>query len=380
MRCSEIEPGLIFEYRSSCNQLRCVMLLVIFAVIGTLPDNSYGAAPGSWQGQSITEFNAKQNRAFSWQIVNDGVMGGRSRGNLEFTPDETMHFWGTLSLENNGGFSTARSGTVTFDLSNDLGLLLLVKGDGRTYEARLESTAKYRNNRLSFTGKFETKAGEWTQVKVPFDEFVGTWRGRQFPEAQLDTGKISRVWILLADKKPGPFDLEIKWIRTYGKGKGKPAATDTSSDTTNVLPVENQKLQQIIPSLDADGRFKTLRRALDTAALTTFFQWDNPLTVFATTDQAFAELPDGLLEELLQPNMREKLTELLSYHVVPGAVDTAKAIKSKRLKTVQRSQLDVRKDSGQIFVNDAKILPPTIECTDGIVHVIDTVLIPPAPR
>ena len=370
----------MFKHCSFRNPSHYGKSLIVFLVLGTLSGAAFGAAPGSWRGQSITEFNAEENAVFSWQVVNDGVMGGRSRGNLELTPDETMHFWGTLSLENNGGFSTARSAAVSFDLSNDLGLLLLVKGDGRTYEARLESTAKFRGNKLSFTGKFQTEADEWTQVKVPFSEFVGTWRGREFPEAQLDTRKISRVWILLADKKPGPFDLEIKWIRTYGKGKGRPVATDAGSAAGSAMRSENQGLQQIIPSLEADGRFKTLRRALDAAALTTFFQWDNPLTVFAPTDKAFAKLPDGLLEELLQPAMKEKLTALLSYHVVPGAFDTAKAIEAKSLKTVQRGRLDVREDNGQVFVDDAQILSPTIQCADGVVHVIDAVLIPPAPR
>jgi transforming growth factor-beta-induced protein len=78
--------------------------------------------------------------------------------------------------------------------------------------------------------------------------------------------------------------------------------------------------------------------------------------------------------------MKEKLAALLSYHVVPGAFDTAKAIEAKSLKTVQRGRLDVREDNGQAFVDDAQILSPTIQCTDGVVHVIDAVLIPPAPR
>jgi monofunctional biosynthetic peptidoglycan transglycosylase len=78
------------------------------------------------------------------------------------TPEGTMRFFGELSLENNGGFSTIRSGKVDLNLSNDLGLLLRVKGDGRTYEARLDSDARYRNMPVSFAGEFKTTAGEWT--------------------------------------------------------------------------------------------------------------------------------------------------------------------------------------------------------------------------
>ena len=96
----------------------------------------YGAdeKDASWRGQSITEFSAEENARMGWQIVNDGVMGGLSEGKVEFTGEGIMKFSGTLSLQNNGGFTTARSEPVDLNLSNDLGLLLLVKGDGRTYQ------------------------------------------------------------------------------------------------------------------------------------------------------------------------------------------------------------------------------------------------------
>ena len=121
-----------------------------------LLDQTFGfAIQASWRGQSISEFTPAENEGFSWQIVNDGVMGGLSKGNVEHTSDNIMHFWGTLSLDNNGGFSTVRS-RVNFDLSNDLGLLLRVKGDGRTYEARLDSTT-FRGNPLHFLGNSRQK-------------------------------------------------------------------------------------------------------------------------------------------------------------------------------------------------------------------------------
>ena len=196
----------------------CFVLVVLLSLVSAF---GFAASPASWRGQSVSEFTPAENKSFSWQIVNDGVMGGLSKGNVEHTSDNIMHFWGTLSLDNNGGFSTVRSQGVNFDLSNDLGLLLRVKGDGRTYEARLDSTATFRGNPLSFLGKFKTKKDQWIQVKVPFEDFIASWRGRQFPDEVLDTTAIRRVSVLLADKKPGPFDLEIEWIRTYGKGQGE---------------------------------------------------------------------------------------------------------------------------------------------------------------
>lgn len=185
--------------------------------------------PGAWRGQSVTEFDPAANEKFGWQVVNDGVMGGLSEGNVEFTDAGTMKFHGELSLENNGGFTTVRSADVDFNLSNDLGLLLLVKGDGRTYEARLDSSARFRGNPVSFAGKFKTTKGKWQQVKIPFSDFKGSFRGTELPKEVLDPSVIERVWILLGDKQEGPFNLEIDWIRTYGKSEGNASNTPLSS-------------------------------------------------------------------------------------------------------------------------------------------------------
>ncbi len=165
------------------------------------------------RGQSITEFDGKDG--MDWQVVNDGVMGGLSEGKLTLNPSGTMKFSGMLSLENNGGFSTFRSGDLKLDLSGDLGLLLRVKGDGRTYQARLATDALFRGMEVSFAAEFATKKGEWIEVKVPFASFKGTFRGLDLPKEKLDPAKVRRVSILLGDKKQGPFELEIDSIQTY---------------------------------------------------------------------------------------------------------------------------------------------------------------------
>ncbi|MEM1295120.1 MAG: CIA30 family protein [Verrucomicrobiota bacterium] len=332
--------------------------------------------PGAWRGQSVTEFSPEQADAFNWQIVNDGVMGGLSQGKMEPTQDGIMKFSGDLSLENNGGFSMFRSGTVEFNLSNDLGLLLLVKGDGRTYDARLTTDARYRGMEVSFSGKFATTKGKWQQVKIPWTDFTAGWRGREFPDVKLDPSMVERVGILLGDKKTGPFEVEIDWIRTYGKGQGnyverkpKPSAP-TSAATT-------EGKERLIATAVADGRFTTLKTALDTARLTTFFQWDNPLTVFAPTDDAFAKLPDGVLEDLLKPENKERLVSVLSHHVSPGSYRLSDALKSDGIKTVQGSPLKISFNGGKVQVNDAVMIQGDVECYDGLIHVIDTVLLPP---
>lgn len=165
------------------------------------------------RGQSITEFDGKDG--MEWQVVNDGVMGGLSEGKLTLNPSGTMKFSGMLSLENNGGFSTFRSGDLKLDLSGDLGLLLRVKGDGRTYQARLATDALFRGMEVSFAADFATQKGEWIEVKVPFADFKGSFRGLDLPKEKLDPAKVRRVSILLGDKKQGPFELEIDSIHTY---------------------------------------------------------------------------------------------------------------------------------------------------------------------
>jgi NADH dehydrogenase [ubiquinone] 1 alpha subcomplex assembly factor 1 len=165
------------------------------------------------RGQSITEFDGKDG--MEWQVVNDGVMGGLSEGKLTLNPSGTMKFSGMLSLENNGGFSTFRSGDLKLDLSGDLGLLLRVKGDGRTYQARLATDALFRGMEVSFAADFATQKGDWIEVKVPFASFKGSFRGLDLPKEKLDPAKVRRVSILLADKKQGPFELEIDSIHTY---------------------------------------------------------------------------------------------------------------------------------------------------------------------
>lgn len=196
--------------------------------------------PWAWRGQTLTEFAPGETNDLQWQIVNDGVMGGLSKGKTETSDKGVMNFSGNLSLENNGGFSMTRTGKTNFNLSNDLGILLRVKGDGRKYRMRLDSDSTYRGMPVSFSGTFATEKGKWQQVKIPFSEFKGGWRGRDLPDKQFNPAVICRVGILLGDKKSGPFSLDIDYIRTYGKGQGnytspRETKTKTKSQTTRSL-------------------------------------------------------------------------------------------------------------------------------------------------
>lgn len=335
------------------------------------------AAPGdaNWRGQSVTEFSEEENEALTWRVVNDGVMGGLSEGDATMTEGGFMKFSGTLSLENNGGFSLVETGEVDLNLSNDLGALLLVKGDGRTYQLRFESDALYRGRPVSFSGEFSTKAGEWEQVKIPFDSFRGSWRGTDLPAQKLNPADIRRVGILLGDKQNGPFALEVDWIRTYGKGQGTFTERSVPPKSTEAKPAG---LMPLIETAVADGRFTIFKQALDAAKLTPFFQWENQLTVFAPTDEAFQKLPEGVLEDLLRPENKEKLIAILSHHVVVGSAGLPDALGLGKVTTIEGSPLEVRFSEGRVRVNEAILLNANIECSDGVIHVVDTVLLPPS--
>lgn len=175
--------------------------------------------------QSLAEFSPEESHKLDWRIVDDGVMGGLSQGKREISKDGILRFFGTLSLENNGGFSSLRTGDVNMDLSGAKGVVLRVKGDGRTYQLRFSTDAEYRGREMSFQAGFQTCKGEWTEVKMPFTRFLGTWRGIELSDKVFDPAKIRRIGLQLSDKKAGPFELQVDWIRTYG---GAPAPASVS--------------------------------------------------------------------------------------------------------------------------------------------------------
>ncbi|NNE10324.1 MAG: CIA30 family protein [Gemmatimonadetes bacterium] len=149
-----------------------------------------------------------------WYVINDGVMGGISQSAIRTTEEGTGVFAGDLSLENNGGFASVR---YLFkeprNLAQATGIEVRVRGDGRTYQLRLRDDDRFDG--AAFRASFETKKGEWTVVRIPFEEFVPTFRGRTLTNVPpLDREKIRQVGLMLADKNPGPFSLEIDWIRS----------------------------------------------------------------------------------------------------------------------------------------------------------------------
>jgi uncharacterized surface protein with fasciclin (FAS1) repeats len=133
----------------------------------------------------------------------------------------------------------------------------------------------------------------------------------------------------------------------------------------------------IVDTAVATGEFKTLAAALDAAGLVETLKGPGPFTVFAPTDQAFAELPEGTVENLLKPENKDQLIAILTYHVVPGEVMAADVVKLDEAKTVNGKMLKVRTDGGTVMINDAKVTAADIPASNGVIHVIDRVVLPP---
>ena len=123
------------------------------------------------------------------------------------------------------------------------------------------------------------------------------------------------------------------------------------------------------------GNFSTLTTALGAAGLVEALKSEGPFTVFAPTDDAFAKIPPQTLSQLLQPENKEKLTAILSYHVVPGRVTAHEVANLNSATTLQGQTVNISKNDG-VKINDAKVIAPDVEATNGMIHVIDTVLMP----
>ena len=130
----------------------------------------------------------------------------------------------------------------------------------------------------------------------------------------------------------------------------------------------------IVDTAVSAGNFTTLVTAVKAAGLADTLSGPGPYTVFAPTDEAFAKLPDGTVEALLANP--EQLREILLYHVVPGKVTASEVVKLKRAATAQGGEIDIKVADGSVMVNDASVIATDIPSSNGVIHVIDTVILP----
>jgi uncharacterized surface protein with fasciclin (FAS1) repeats len=156
---------------------------------------------------------------------------------------------------------------------------------------------------------------------------------------------------------------------TVQTAPAKPAAKPATATATTAKST-------IVETAVAAGSFKTLVAAVQAAGLVETLNGAGPFTVFAPTDEAFAKLPAGTLEMLLKPENKAKLAAILTYHVVPGAVKAADVVKLKNAGTVNGQRVDIKVDGAKVTVDGAAVTATDIACSNGVIHVIDTVILP----
>jgi uncharacterized surface protein with fasciclin (FAS1) repeats len=141
-------------------------------------------------------------------------------------------------------------------------------------------------------------------------------------------------------------------------------------------PARAEQTKNIVDTAVAAGSFTTLAKALTAADLVATLEGPGPFTVFAPTDEAFAKLPAGTLDNLLKPENRDQLRRILTYHVVAGEVRAADVVTLHAAKAVSGDTIAVKVEDGKVHVDDATVTKADIQASNGVIHVIDTVILP----
>ena len=165
------------------------------------------------------------------------------------------------------------------------------------------------------------------------------------------------------------MDVQISPLRL---GRNPPASHKKNQKMENQMTSD----KNIVETAVANGSFKTLAAALGAAGLVDTLSGAGPFTVFAPTDAAFAKLPAGTVDDLLKPQNKDKLTAILTYHVVAGKVMAADVVKMSEAKTVNGKMLKVKVHGADVMINNAKVTATDIAASNGIIHVIDSVVLP----
>lgn len=136
------------------------------------------------------------------------------------------------------------------------------------------------------------------------------------------------------------------------------------------------KTMDIVDAASSAGNFQSLCKAVKAAGLVDTLKGQGPFTVFAPTDQAFSKLDPGTIQDLLKPENKETLSSILTYHVVQGKLTTEDVMKSSELQTVNGQSLSIKVEGDSVMINSAKVVDPDIDCSNGVIHAIDSVVLP----
>ncbi|UCG34437.1 MAG: CIA30 family protein [Phycisphaerales bacterium] len=207
--------------------------------------------PALWAALSVSPVTAAQRTVAdfadpaaeqNWTAVNDDVMGGVSEGRLRVTSQGTLEFFGTVSLQNNGGFASIRSLPVEMDLSAFEGLKIRVRGDGKRYAFNVRTDVPIMAG--SYRVPFDTQAGAWQEIFLPFAHFQATSFGRVLRDVPpVNAAKLRSFGFTISDKQEGPFKLEVEWIQATNAPTDasaqdappkKPDTTESAKDLINL--------------------------------------------------------------------------------------------------------------------------------------------------
>ncbi len=258
-------------------------------------------------------------------------------------------------------------------------------------------------------GSFKTLAAALTEAdligalkgKGPFTVFAPTDEAfAKLPKGTVESllkpeNRDILISILTYHVVPGELDagevLGSKTLTTLNGQRVDISKDDASIDGVSIVKTDIECSNGIIHVIDevilptsdsildiasSAGSFNTLAAALEAADLVDALSGKGPFTVFAPTDEAFAALPEGTLDTLLKPENKDKLRSILLYHVVEGRVYADQAIDAGEAATLQGGEVTIKKSWGNVKVNDAKVVTPDIEASNGVIHVIDRVILP----
>jgi transforming growth factor-beta-induced protein len=341
-----------------------------------------GLAAGTASADWRTDFDEGTR---GWQVVLDGVMGGLSSGRLSEPEAGIVRFTGRLRLENNGGFSQARTQIDRGSLTGTDGIEIRVKGDGRQWNFDIR-TANIRMMATGYQTSFDTRDGQWTTIRLPYSAFELQSFGRRVPAGpDLDPALIESVGVTLSDKKPGEFTLEFDAIRGYRESE--PATASLAfRDRDGGADATAPAVRRVRAEAGAAGGAADLASVARDAGLTTLLTLveasgiaeqlpSEPITILAPTNEAFSRLPEAEVRRLLSPEGRRDLQRILAHHVLPGRVPAAAAFGLRRAESLAGQSLAIE-PGPSLVIGGARVLATDVAFDGGLVHVIDGVLIP----
>jgi uncharacterized surface protein with fasciclin (FAS1) repeats len=322
--------------QGACSMKMSILVMAAAGVVGTvISASAWGQCPGS---KAEAQAEAKVVNAMHMSEMGEKTIVETALGNPEFSTLVTALQKAGLveTLSGNGPFTVFAPTNAAF-----------AKVDPKALEGLLADKAALTRVLTSHVVAGNVLAADVTKLT-----FADTVSGQRFAISTKDGVMI---------------------------GSAKVTATDIKCSNGVIHVIDSVIMPEsgdIVAVAGKAGSFKTLAAALEAAGLVSTLQGEGPFTVFAPTDEAFAKLPKGTLEDLLKPENREKLKGILTYHVVAGRVFSDQAVKAGHAKTVQGQNVDISVKGGQAMVNNAKLVKTDINASNGVIHVVDAVLMP----